>query len=126
MERQREKERKREMEGETNRYIERGGKRAEREEKEGREGERRGGLPAADHVGGEASRAELLDRMLRRLCLLLVRHRRHKRHLQSQWKVDVRLPGKGNPNSHGARPVHLIITMIKWIWTSRLSIKNSP
>jgi len=36
-------------------------------------------------------------------------------------KVDVRLPGKGN----GARPVHLIITMIKWIRTSRLSIKNS-
>ena len=32
-------------------------------------------------------------------------------------KVDVRLPG--------ARPVHLIITMIKWIRTSRLSIKNS-
>ena len=28
-------------------------------------------------------------------------------------------------NSHGARPVHLIITMIKWIRTSRLSIKNS-
>ena len=27
--------------------------------------------------------------------------------------VDVRLPGKGNSNSHGARPVHLIITMIK-------------
>ena len=36
-------------------------------------------------------------------------------------KVDVRLPGKG----HGARPVHRIITMIKWIRTSRLSIKNS-
>ena len=34
-------------------------------------------------------------------------------------KVDVRLPGKGNSNSHGARPVHLIITMIKWIRTSR-------
>ena len=33
--------------------------------------------------------------------------------------------GKGNSNSHGARPVHLIITMIKWIRTSRLSIKNS-
>ena len=32
-------------------------------------------------------------------------------------KVDVRLPGKGNSNSHGARPVHLIITMIKWIRT---------
>ena len=32
---------------------------------------------------------------------------------------------KGNSNSHGARPVHLIITMLKWIRTSRLSIKNS-
>ena len=29
------------------------------------------------------------------------------------------LPGKGNFKSHGARPVHLIITM-KWIRTSRL------
>jgi len=45
--------------------------------------------------------------------------------LLSVRKVDVRLPGKGNSNSHGARPVHLIITMIKWIRTSRLSIKNS-
>ena len=27
-------------------------------------------------------------------------------------KVDVRLPGKGNLYSHGARPVHLIITMM--------------
>jgi len=40
-------------------------------------------------------------------------------------KVGVRLPGKWNSNSHGARPVHLIITTIKWIRTSRLSIKNS-
>jgi len=40
-------------------------------------------------------------------------------------KVDIRLPGKGNSNSHGARPVHLIISMIKWIRTSRFSIKNS-
>ena len=40
-------------------------------------------------------------------------------------KVDVRLPGKGNSNSRGARPVHLIISMIKWIRTSRLSIKKS-
>ena len=40
-------------------------------------------------------------------------------------KVDVRLPGKGNSKSHGARPVHLIITMIKWIRIIRLSIKNS-
>jgi len=28
-------------------------------------------------------------------------------------------------NSHAARPVHLIITMIKWIQTSGWSIKNS-
>ena len=38
---------------------------------------------------------------------------------------DIRLPGKGNSNSHGAKPVHLIITiitMIKWIRTSRMSI----
>jgi len=28
-------------------------------------------------------------------------------------KVDIRLPGKWNSNFHGARPVHLIITMIK-------------
>ena len=40
-------------------------------------------------------------------------------------KVDARLPGNGNSNSHGARPVHLIITMIQWIRNSRLSIKNS-
>jgi len=37
-------------------------------------------------------------------------------------KVDARLPGKRNSNSHEARPVHQIITMIKWIRTSRLSI----
>ena len=42
----------------------------------------------------------------------------------SNRKVDVRLPGKGNSSSHGARPVRLIITTIKWIWTSKLSIEN--
>ena len=45
-------------------------------------------------------------------------------------KRDVRLPGKGNLDSHGARPVHLIITMIKWIRTIRLQrypgIKVAP
>jgi len=46
-------------------------------------------------------------------------------HIHLVRKVDVRLPGKGNSNSDGARLVHLIITMIKWIRTSRLSIKNS-
>ena len=40
-------------------------------------------------------------------------------------KVDVRLPGKGNSTPHGARPVHLIMAMIKWIRTRRLSTKNS-
>ena len=43
----------------------------------------------------------------------------------SYMKADVRLPGKRNSNSHGAGPVRLIITMIKWIWTNRLSRKNS-
>ena len=40
-------------------------------------------------------------------------------------QVDVRLPGKGNSNSHGARPVHQIMSTIKWIGTSKLSIKES-
>ena len=40
-------------------------------------------------------------------------------------KVDIRLPGKGNSNSHGARPIHLIMTMIKWFRTSELSINSS-
>ena len=31
----------------------------------------------------------------------------------------------GNSNAHGARPVHQIISMIKWIRTRKLSIKNS-
>jgi hypothetical protein len=38
--------------------------------------------------------------------------------------MDVRLPGKDNSDTHGANPVHLIITMMKWIRTSRLSIKK--
>ena len=45
--------------------------------------------------------------------------------LPSPRKVDVRLPGKESSNSHGTRPVHLIITMIKWIRTSSLSITKS-
>ena len=45
--------------------------------------------------------------------------------IRSHEKVDERLPGKYNSNSHGARPVHLTITMMKWIRTSRLPIKNS-
>ena len=60
----------------------------------------------------------------------------HAAHVHAAWakkqvcpcqsrKVDVRLPGKGNSNSHGTRPVYLIITVIKWIWTNRSSIQNS-
>ena len=37
-------------------------------------------------------------------------------------KVDIRLPGKGDSNSHGARPVH---PKHRWIRSSRLSIKDS-
>mmetsp|Transcript_61132 Transcript_61132/g.146013 ORF Transcript_61132/g.146013 Transcript_61132/m.146013 type:complete len:357 (+) Transcript_61132:1083-2153(+) len=47
--------------------------------------------PAADHVGGEASGAQLLDRVLRRLRLLLVRHRRHQRHLDEEKVIDADL-----------------------------------
>ena len=35
----------------------------------------------------------------------------------------MRLPGNGNPNLHGARPVHRILTMLKWTRTSRSSKK---
>ena len=35
-------------------------------------------------------------------------------------KVEVRLPAKGNSKYHGARPVHLIITIIKLNRTSEL------
>jgi len=41
------------------------------------------------------------------------------------WKVYIRLPGRGNSNSHSARPVHQISSMLKWIPTRRLSIQNS-
>jgi len=40
-------------------------------------------------------------------------------------KVIIRLPGKGNSDSHGAKPVHEIISMMKWIRTSGFSIKKS-
>ena len=29
------------------------------------------------------------------------------------WKVNIRLRGKGKSNSHGARPVHQIISLVK-------------
>ena len=39
--------------------------------------------------------------------------------LAGMRKVDVRLPEKGNSNSHDARLVHLSITRTKWIRTRR-------
>jgi hypothetical protein len=39
--------------------------------------------------------------------------------LEGPRKVEVRLPGKGYSNSHGARPVHLILTIMKWIRTAK-------
>jgi len=33
----------------------------------------------------------------------------------------MRLPEKGNSNSHGASPGHQIISMVKWIRTTKLS-----
>jgi len=64
--------------------------------------------------------AESSDRLGR--SALLARHA--EQHLRER-KVDVRLPGKGNSNSRVTRPDHLIITMIKGIWNSRLSMKHS-
>ena len=55
-------------------------------------------------------------RHLAALDLLRVPHQRPQQHS---------CVGKGNSNSHGTRPVQLIITMIKWIRTSRLSMKYS-
>ena len=45
------------------------------------------------------------------------------------WRVEtrqviIRLPVKGDSKSHGARPVHQIVSMMKWIRNSELSIRN--
>ena len=48
-----------------------------------------------------------------------------RRFLVKCEQADVRLPRKRNSTSLDARPVYLIITMMKWSLTSRLSIKNS-
>ena len=55
----------------------------------------------------------------------------HPLFILQQWvggrsrKVYGRLSGKGNSKSHGARPVHLIITMIKWIRTRRIGVRRA-
>ena len=43
----------------------------------------------------------------------------------SPGKVNVRLHGKGGSILHSAGPVHLIMTMIQLIRTSRLSMEHS-
>ena len=40
---------------------------------------------------------------------------------KSDRNVDVRMPGKANSSSHGVRPVHQIISLMKLIRTNRLS-----
>ena len=48
----------------------------------------------------------------------------HSSCLHSSRKEVIRLRGKGNSSAHGARPVHQIILMTKWIRTSRLSMNQ--
>ena len=48
-----------------------------------------------------------------------------RRRVSPKKKIDARLPGKGHSKSQGARPVHMIITMIKWTRTSKLSTNKS-
>jgi len=45
-------------------------------------------------------------------------------HLRTPRSFPEPTPYNGNSNSHGARPIHQIISMIKWIRTSRLSVQN--
>ena len=69
----------------------------------------------------------VLARSGRAALLAFGAHRRAPRagkYPETTRKVDIRLPGRGNLNSHGARPVHRIISVIQWIRTNRLSIKN--
>ena len=44
---------------------------------------------------------------------------------KSDRNLDIRMPGKANSRFHGVRPVHQIISLIKLIRTSRLSLKNT-
>ena len=64
-----------------------------------------------DHARAPAAQVPLLSRVLphHRICHNLSR------------KVDIRLPGAGNSNSHGARLVHQIVSMMKWIRTTLLA-----
>ena len=43
---------------------------------------------------------------------------------QGYRKVDIRLPEKANSNSHGARPVYQILSMMNWIRTSKFVNKE--
>jgi len=73
------------------------------------------------HLEGAAVLFSVQQRLLR-LAPLVVLGAGCVQGLLSTRKVDIRLPGKGDSNSHGARPVH---QKHRWTRTSRLSIKNS-
>ena len=53
------------------------------------------------------------------------RHIRVRGTCEASWRVDVRLTEKRNSNSHGARPVHQIISTIKRTQTSKFAIRNA-
>ena len=94
----------------------RGGDRQGRGYGSGRRGRgERGSAAAREQRRGVAGRGEGVEEGG---CVEDLRHRARRRHL-------VVLRRKRNSNSHGARPVHLSITLIKWIRTSRLPITNS-
>ena len=50
---------------------------------------------------------------------------RYRRLAKGTRREDMILHEKDNSNPHGARPVHQIISMINWTWTSKLSVKIS-
>ena len=54
-----------------------------------------------DQVRDQPLRRKILERGIDLWCVVCAR------------KVNIRSPGKGDSNSHGARPVHKIISMIK-------------
>ena len=67
---------------------------------------------AEEGVGGQRRHGEVQQRPVR-VDDQEVHLRGRQRHDQILLrKVDVRLPRKGNSNSHGARPVRLITTMV--------------
>ena len=76
-----------------------------------------------EHAGTSLRRAAGCDLVLPEVIFFLPSSARGD--LLVSRKLDIKLPGKVDSNSHGTRPVHLIIRMMKQTQTSRLSMKNS-